>query len=200
MTNEEQQHEESAAFESQSLHESDAVNDAQSSIDSDAIDAAIAGELETMPPAEGELAEAKDAAIRAQAELDNFRKRARRELEESLRYAQLPVLRDMLVVLDNLGLAINAAGQNEAAAEVVAGVQMVNEQLLGVLNTHHCKPIASVGQPFDPNQHEAVQMEASDEYPANVVSRELRSGFMLHDRVVRPAQVFVSTGPGPATE
>ena len=142
------------------------------------------------------LKEANEKVLRTQAELDNFRKRARRELEDSLKYAQLPLARDLLMVLDNLNLALNAAADNEAASGLAEGVKMVADQLVNALNSHQIFAIESVGQPFDPNQHEAIQMEASQEYEANTVSREIRSGYRLHDRVIRPAQVFVSTGAG----
>lgn len=146
------------------------------------------------------LKEANEKVLRTQAELDNFRKRSRRELEESLKYAQLPLARDLLLVLDNLNLALNAAADNEAASGLAEGVKMVADQLVNALNSHKVSVIESVGQPFDPNQHEAVQMEASNEYEANTVSREIRSGYRLHDRVIRPAQVFVSTGTGSSEE
>lgn len=142
------------------------------------------------------LKDANDKVLRTQAELDNFRKRARRELEESLKYAQMPLARDLLMVLDNLNLALNAAADNESASGLAEGVKMVADQLVNALNSHQIYAIESVGQPFDPNQHEAIQMEASDEHEANTVSREIRSGYRLHDRVIRPAQVFVSTGAG----
>ena len=146
------------------------------------------------------LKKANEKVLRTQAELDNFRKRSRRELEESLKYAQLPLARDLLLVLDNLNLALNAAADNEAASGLAEGVKMVADQLMNALNSHKVSAIESVGQPFDPNQHEAVQMEASSEYEANIVSREIRSGYRLHDRVIRPAQVFVSTGAGSGQE
>ena len=141
------------------------------------------------------LIEANEKVLRIQAELDNFRKRARRELDDSLKYAQLPLARDLLMVLDNLNLALNAAADNDAASGLAEGVKMVADQLINALNNHQIYAIEAVGHPFDPNQHEAIQMESSEEYDANTVSREVRSGYRLHDRVIRPAQVFVSTGP-----
>jgi molecular chaperone GrpE len=72
---------------------------------------------------------------------------------------------------------------------------MVAQQISDALMDKGCKKIESVGQPFDPNKHQAIQMQASDEYPANTVMMDMRPGFELHDRVIRPSQVFVSTGP-----
>ena len=157
--------------------------------------AAGSAEIELL---QAEVAEAQERAFRIAAELDNFRKRARRELEDALRYAQLPLAKDLLGVVDNLQRAMQAASEAEQNGSLVEGVRMVVSQLQQVLKTHHCEPIASLGQPFDPNCHEALQMEQSSEYGANIVSRELSTGYRLHDRVLRPAQVFVSTGPGPA--
>lgn len=147
---------------------------------------------------QAELAEAQDRAVRIAAELDNFRKRTRREMEEALRYAQLPVLRDLLPVVDNLKRALEAADLEGAQNSLVVGVRMVASQLEQVLKGNHCEPIPAVGEPFDPNHHEALRMEPSDEHAANVVSRELQTGYRMHDRVIRPAQVFVSTGPAAA--
>ena len=78
---------------------------------------------------------------------------------------------------------------------LLEGVKMVAQQISTVLENKGCKKIEAVGQPFDPNLHQAVQMQPSDEYESNTVMQELRTGFQLHDRVIRPSQVFVSTGP-----
>lgn len=147
-----------------------------------------------------EVAEAQERAFRIAAELDNFRKRSRREMEEGLKFAQLPLARDLLSIVDNLQRALEAASEAEQAGGLIQGVRMVANQLLQVLRSHQCEAIPALGQPFDPNLHQALQMEASTEYPANTVSRELSSGYRIHDRVIRPAQVFVSTGPGPEAE
>lgn len=143
----------------------------------------------------GGQTDAEERVLRAQAELENFRKRSRRELEEQRKYANLPLIRDLLVVLDNLSLAVSAAGDNQHAAGLLEGVKMVAEQFNNVLRQHSCQPIQSVGANFDPNLHEAVGQEPSEQFAAGVVSRELRVGYQLHDRVVRPSQVFISSGP-----
>lgn len=142
-----------------------------------------------------ELAEAEKRTLLAQADLENFRRRTRRDMQDQLRYASLPLVSEMLDSVDNLQRAIEAH-QNDGSSEgLLEGVQLVAQQILMILQNHGCKRIEAVGQPFDPNLHQAVQMQASDEYPANTVIMELRSGYLLYDRVIRPAQVFVSTGP-----
>jgi molecular chaperone GrpE len=143
---------------------------------------------------ETQLKEAGDRALRAQAELENYRKRAQRELAEERRYAVVPLVRDLLTVVDNLRRAIDAAQQTSDSNGLLEGVQMVATQLDAVLKQHGCLPIETVGTPFDPNQHQAIAQEPSAEHPSGIVTRATQVGYRLHDRVIRPAQVFVSTG------
>jgi molecular chaperone GrpE len=148
----------------------------------------------TVDRLEKELAEASDRALRIQAELENYRKRMHRELAEERRYAIVPFAKDLLAVVDNLERAIQAAQNAEEKNSLLEGVKMVATQLEGVLAQHQCQRIEAVGQPFDPNLHQAIAQEAST-LPAGTVSRDVQSGYKLHDRVIRPAQVFVSSGP-----
>lgn len=140
--------------------------------------------------------EAEARVLRAQAELENFRKRMRREMEDERRYASLPLMRDLLSVLDNLHRALGVAGPaSPESGGLVDGVRMVAQELRGVLEKHHCRQIPAQGQPFDPNFHAAIgQVPDSDDPPGTVVQVAVE-GFQLHDRVVRPAQVFVSVPP-----
>jgi molecular chaperone GrpE len=140
-----------------------------------------------------ELAAAKDRELRVHAELDNDRKRAARELDDHRRYANLSLLRDLLPVLDNVDRAIEAADKNADAAALLEGFKMVSQQLGEVLKRHHCTPIEALHAPFDPNVHHAVMQQPSEEHPANTVLMVTQNGYQLHDRVVRPAQVIVST-------
>jgi len=166
---------------------------------------------------EQQLREANDRALRSNAELENYRKRAQRELVEERRYAIVPLVRDLLPVVDNLERAIDAANmqiqkvtdatQARSASEgpgsgaasdlshLLDGVQLVATQLENVLKAHQAVRIDTVGTPFDPNFHQALAQEPSDEHPAGTITRAAQSGYKLHDRVIRPAQVFVSTGP-----
>jgi molecular chaperone GrpE len=142
-----------------------------------------------------ELADAKDRALRAQAELENFRKRNRRDTEEQLRYANAGLMRDLLPAIDNLRRAIVSASKTGESGSVVDGVQMVADQLEAILSKHHCRRIDAAGAAFDPNQHEAAMQQPSDAVPAGHVAAVLQEGYLLHDRVLRPAQVIVSSGP-----
>jgi molecular chaperone GrpE len=144
---------------------------------------------------EAQLKDANERALRAQAELENYRKRAQRELADERRYALVNPVRDLLPVVDNLQRAIDAAAKASDGAGLLEGVKLVAGQLDAVLKQQGCQPIETVGTPFDPNQHEAIGQEPSSEHPAGTVTRSFQNGYKLHDRVIRPAQVFVSTGP-----
>jgi molecular chaperone GrpE len=139
-----------------------------------------------------ELAAAKDREMRAHAELDNYRKRAARELDERLRYANLSLLRDLLPVLDNVDRAIEAGEKSADAAALLEGFKIVSQQLGDVLKRHHCTRIEALHAEFDPNVHHAVMQQPSEEHPANTVLMVTQNGYQLHDRVVRPSQVIVS--------
>jgi molecular chaperone GrpE len=146
------------------------------------------------------LEEAKDRALRFQAELDNYRKRVNRQMEEERRYAGLPVIRDVLPVLDNVNRAIDAAQNAADAAKLLEGFRMVARQLQSVCERHHCTEIAALHQPFDPHLHEAITQQPSGDFPPNTVLCVLQPGFRMHDRVVRPSHVIVSAPGAPAND
>ena len=151
------------------------------------------GEIDQQPKSlRAQLEKAEDRALRSQAELENYRKRVARDLQVERRYAHLPLMRDLLPVLDNMDRAIEAAEQTHDADGLLEGVKMVAQQLQGVFGTYHCVKIEALGRPFDPHQHEAVLQQPSDQHPAGTVLQVVQTGFQLHDRVVRPAQVIVS--------
>ena len=135
---------------------------------------------------------------RAEAELDNFRKRARRDAEEQKKYQSLALARDILPALDNLGRAMDAAKQADDLEQLVQGVAMVTQQINEALARHQVLPIDAVGQPFDSELHEAFQQLPSAEHPPMTVIQELERGYKLHDRLVRPAKVIVSKAPDEA--
>jgi molecular chaperone GrpE len=142
-----------------------------------------------------ELTVAVERALRAQAELENFRKRVYRDTEQQLKYASVGLLKDILEVADNLQRALEAAVQADSSGSVAQGIQMVQNQLQTVLGKHSCQPIEALGKAFDPNYHEALTQMPSADQPAGNILQELRKGYMLHDRVVRPSQVILSSGP-----
>lgn len=141
-----------------------------------------------------DLADAEQRILRAHAELDNVRKRHQRELDETRRFAPLPLMRSLLGVVDNLERAIQAGRDRSQPSALLDGVEMVARQLQEILRQHGCTEIEALHAAFDPNKHEAVSQRA-DQQPRMTVVEVIQPGFQLHDRVVRPAQVIVSTGP-----
>ena len=152
-------------------------------------------ELSEVDQLKAQVADAEKRVLMAHADLENYRKRTRRDMQDQMKYASLPLMNGLLESVDNLQRAIDSYEQEPNADGLAEGVVMVAAQIAKVLEDHGCKRIDAVGQPFDPNLHQALQMQASDEHPANTVMQDLRSGFQLHDRLIRPTQVFVSTGP-----
>ena len=155
---------------------------------------------EQLAATRGERDENNDRFLRAQAELENYKRRTQRELAEERRYAALPIVRDLLPVIDNFQRALDAARNSEQASDLVEGLDMVIRQLGETLSRHGMTPIAALGEPFDPNLHEAVQQMPSEDQPPMTVLQELERGYTLHDRVVRPSKVIVSTAPAAASE
>jgi molecular chaperone GrpE len=131
---------------------------------------------------------------RMQAEFDNYRKRAQREADQNRQYQAFNVLGDLLPGLDNLQRAVAAAEKSSGADELRQGVQLVLKQFEDILARHGAQPIEAVGQPFDPNLHQAIQQLPSADHPPMTVIAEAERGWKLHDRVLRPSTVVVSSG------
>jgi molecular chaperone GrpE len=140
-----------------------------------------------------------DRLLRAQAELENYRKRVQKEMDEYRQYQSLPMVRDLLPGLDNLQRALTAAAASKNIDDLVQGVEMVAHQFQDILSRHAVVPIEAAGKPFDPNLHEAIQQMPSEQ-PAMTVVNEVERGYTMHDRVVRPSKVIVSSGPPKSEE
>jgi len=147
---------------------------------------------------EEEVAKYRDLALRSRAELDNYRKRMSREKEESIRYANMSLLETLIPILDNFELGLDAARNAQDTSGIIMGLSMVKKQFQDFLRDQGVEVISAEGLPFDHNLHEAVAHEASGDAPEGQVLRQLRRGFKLKDRLIRPATVVVSKGP--ATE
>jgi molecular chaperone GrpE len=130
--------------------------------------------------------------LRANAELENFRRRVQREAELSARYSSLPLIRDLLPAMDNVARTIQAAEQTGKIEDLIQGLQMVIAQVDRVFSSHSAEPIAAVGETFDPNLHEALQQVPTDEHPPMTVIQELERGYIMHERVIRPTKVLVA--------
>lgn len=137
--------------------------------------------------------------LRLAAELDNVKKRAVRDLEDMRKFANEMVFKDLLDVWDNLRRALDAAKADDCTVDGLSqGVALTLAQLEKVFDRFNVKPVAAVGEPFDPRFHQAMMQEATDQHPVNTVIRELQQGFTIHDRLLRPAMVVVAAAaPAP---
>ncbi len=141
-----------------------------------------------------EIEQQKDAALRARAEMDNYRKRMAREKEDAIRYSNMALLESLIPIVDNFELGLEAAKNATDASGIVLGLGMVRKQLEDFLKSHGVETVDAAGQTFDPNLHEAVGHEAHAEIEEGKVISQLRKGFKLKDRLIRPATVVVSKG------
>ncbi|MEZ6057276.1 MAG: nucleotide exchange factor GrpE [Planctomycetaceae bacterium] len=139
--------------------------------------------------------EYEEKYLRAMAEMDNMRRRMQRERDEERKLAALPVLRELLPAIDNLSRAVAAAAQGSSVDDLRQGVEMVLAQTVEAFGRLHVSPIDGLGQPFDPNVHEALTQIPSAEVPPMTVVQVVEQGYRLHDRVIRPSKVIVSVEP-----
>ena len=153
---------------------------------------------ETLTEAQEAIAELNERIVRLTADFDNFRKRAQREKDEARQFANQGLLEKLLPVLDNFEMALTAV--KDADPSVRDGVQMILDQLLGVLKESGVEPVDAMGQPFDPNFHEALSQEETTEVEEGTVVQQVQRGYKLNDRLVRPARVVVAKAPGAAEE
>lgn len=145
--------------------------------------------------AKAEAADTYDRLLRLSAEFENYKKRVQRQMEDHKKYANEDLIKDLLSVVDNLERALNAAGgqqKDETGACMTEGVEMTLNEIVKILKNHNVTPIEARGKPFDPTYHEAVMQEETDDYPENTVISEFQKGYMLHDRLIRPAMVTVA--------
>lgn len=142
---------------------------------------------------EAELAQLRDAALRAAADHQNQARRHQRDLADLRRFAAAGVIEDLLPAIDSLRLGL-ATSDGQPGAAVAAGFALAIQQLTGALATHGLREVEALGKPFDPALHEALSQEPSAEHPEGSVTKVLRTGWLLHDRLIRPAGVVVSTG------
>jgi molecular chaperone GrpE len=151
----------------------------------------LAAELEAKTR---EIAELNDKYLRALAESENIRKRTRQQSEETVRFQRENLIRDLLPVVDNLERAIQAAQSGADEKSIIDGVQMVLRALLDLLKAHGVTQLNVIGQPFDPSRHESVDHVETGEHPPNTVVSEYHRGYLIGDRMLRPARVAVSKG------
>src|SRR5438105_14123033 len=158
-----------------------------SSSDGEATDDAVAS-------LQGDLDRFRDLALRTQADFENYKKRAARERDEGIKYANRSLLERLVSIVDNFELGLSAA--REERSPIYSGMNMVLKQLTDFLTENGLEPIDAVGKQFDPNLQEAIGHEPNDEVPEGRVIRQTRRGYRLKDRLLRPAAVVVSSGAG----
>lgn len=170
--------EETANETSEGVHPEDSSDDSATAIES----------------ARKEAKDNYDRFLRLSAEFDNFKKRTAREMNEFRKFANETIIKELLPVVDNLERAIESSGGDDHSSScVVEGVEMTLKSILKVFEQFQVKQIVSMGKPFDPIFHQAMMREESDEYPENTIIRELQKGYLLHERLIRPAMVVVSS-------
>ncbi|WP_251032782.1 nucleotide exchange factor GrpE [Bacillus sp. ISL-7] len=138
------------------------------------------------------LEEADNRYLRLQADFDNFRRRTRLDLEASQKYRAQKLITDLLPAIDNFERAMKVEADNEQTKTLLQGMDMVYRSLLDALKIEGVEPIESVGKEFDPHQHQAVMQGEDENYGSNIVTDEFQKGYMLKDRVIRPAMVKVN--------
>ena len=142
---------------------------------------------------EQEAKETYDRLLRVSADFENYRKRSAREMEDFRKYANQTLLKEMLSVVDNLELAINSSNDRKKPDKnLIEGLNLTLNEILRVFEKFDVKPIQAQGQTFDPAFHEAVMREETDDFPENTVVSEFQKGYLIHDRLLRPAMVVVA--------
>ena len=137
----------------------------------------------------------RDLALRSQADFENYKRRAAREKEEAIKYANSSLLERLVAIVDNFELGLEAAKGEGQQSPVYSGMTLVLKQLSDFLAENGLQPIEAEGKKFDPNLHEAIAHQPSD-FPEGTVIRQTRRGYRFKDRLLRPSQVVVSSGPG----
>ena len=147
---------------------------------------------EKLEQAQADAAAAHDRYLRASAELENYKKRTQKEMAEFKRFANASLVKEILGVVDNLERAVESSNGTNEKEKLAEGLDLTLKELLKIFKTFHVTPIESLGETFDPRYHQAMMQQETSDYPENVVIKELQKGYMIHDRLLRPAMVVVS--------
>src|SRR6266487_1321297 len=156
---------------------------------------AAQNEDDPMAGLQADLDRFRDLALRSQADFENYKKRSAREKEDAIKYANSSLLERLVGIIDNFELGLAAAKEQGADSPIYSGMVLVQKQLSDLLAENGLQSIEAEGKTFDPNLHEAIAHEPS-ELPEETVIRQTRRGYRFKDRLLRPARVVVSSGPG----
>lgn len=151
--------------------------------------------LKKIEEKEKEVKDQHDRLLRVAADLENFKKRAAKEKEDWIKYANEDLMKSILPFIDNLARAVNHAEKTADTGVMIEGVRLTLQQLLQALSKFGLSPFDSVGKPFDPAMHEAMLVVETDQYEPNLVVEEFQRGYLLNHRLLRPATVSVSKPP-----
>lgn len=157
-------------------------------------------DIEALKAQAAKAAEYWDRLLRSTADFENFKKRAARERQDAVKYANESLMQKLIPVLDNFEAALGAfqSAGSDNAQSLVTGVSMIQQQLKAVLMEAGLEEVEAHGKPFDPNLHEAVSQAESEEHPEGHVMQQLRKGYRLRERLLRPATVVVAKTPAQA--
>jgi molecular chaperone GrpE len=153
------------------------------------------GEPSDAPDLEAELAAAKDAALRAQADAMNMQRRAEQEIEKARKFALERICGDLLSVIDNLERALEAAGENGGNDSLLEGIELTRKGFMDILEKHGVQSVDPLGEPFDPETAQAMSMVEQPDAEPNSVIAVMQKGYTLNGRLLRPAMVMVSKAP-----
>lgn len=171
----------------------DESQDSQPSDDEDEAPGADDDPETKLQAAEQKSQEHYDRLLRLSAEFDNYKKRTSREMRDMVKFANEKFVIELLTVVDNLERAIESAPGNDGEDDpLLQGINLTLNEVLKILERNHVQPVKALGEPFDPNFHQAMMQEECADQPANTVIREMQKGYTLHERLVRPAMVVVS--------
>lgn len=167
-------------------------NESTESNEDEVLNAEIVEESSEGTDLQKEIEALKASELRIRADFDNFRRRTNEENAKRVKFASQSVIEKLIPLIDNFERALQVNATSEDAKQIQSGVEMIYRQLLDVLNSEQVEVIEAVGQPFDPNFHQAVMQEPSDEFESGIVTMELQKGYTMHGRVIRPSMVKVA--------
>ncbi|AIQ54272.1 nucleotide exchange factor GrpE [Paenibacillus sp. FSL R7-0331] len=188
----EEQMQEPNELKDEAVNETLAADEAEAAVENTADFEEASGGGEAVKRLQELAEEAQARTLRVQADFDNFRRRTQKEKEELAQYATSKLVTELLPVLDNFERALVTAPGNAESEAFTKGINMIFRQLEGVLKSEGLTAMETVGQPFNPEYHQAIMQVESEEYEEGIVTEEVQKGYLLKDKVLRPAMVKVS--------